>query len=202
MAIGQLLQPMFETVDAAACGVRRRRRPRPPGGRCWSMRSASRWRRMAVSASPFRFSTRCCGHRRRQNDEGPDRRRNLSGGDAGDGECGARRARSAACRRHAGRQAECRCRVRRRADRTRAERGRPAHGAAAAGPGHGEQAPARTCDRRAGPGDRRHRAGRDRGDGAGGLWTGARAPAGTDGLSPRGPEAATRTQRGRDTAGA
>ena len=68
-------------------------------------------------------------------------------------------------------------------------------------PGHGEQAPAGTCDRRAGPGDRRRRAGRDRGDGAGGLWTGAWAPAGTDGIL-RASLSSYPPQRGRDTAGA
>ena len=65
MAIGQLLQPMFETVDTAHSlfggGAARGK----PGGRCWSTRSASRWRRMAGSASPSRYSTRCCAHRSR-----------------------------------------------------------------------------------------------------------------------------------------
>ncbi len=52
MALGELLQPMFETVDTAHAAVRRRRGREPPGGRCWSMRSASRSPRMADWGSP------------------------------------------------------------------------------------------------------------------------------------------------------
>ena len=67
MAIGQLLQPMFQTVDAAHSAF--------GGGE-----AEAAWRPMLVdaigkqmarhgaSASPCRCSTRCCVHRSRQNE--------------------------------------------------------------------------------------------------------------------------------------
>ena len=64
MALGQLLAPMFDTVDTAHSRVRRRRGRGDAGSRCWWMPSPSISPRMAGWASPRRCSPACCARRK------------------------------------------------------------------------------------------------------------------------------------------